>query len=194
MCYECGYENSIPENTPPYGTAISCRKCKKSIIPITNPHEHPHTHPQLVKDFFGYTDCSLLHVPCPWCREINNSIVIPEKGYSTPFYWNKRQENPNAAYVINVECHYCTKSFTIEWDIDPRKPDKEIIKNRQMPSNKRRQIIKTPLVNSKCEKCGGFWNRPDGKDIGLMDGYILQDGALFICRICGHEAEMWYKK
>ena len=38
-----------------------------------------------------------------------------------PYYCNQKQKNPNAGFVLDMDCPHCSKPFVIEWDIDPRK-------------------------------------------------------------------------
>lgn len=119
-CPSCGQPNAIPRVTPPWGTAMICSQCKASLIRVSDPHQRPYTSPREVGLFLGYQGCSLIHARCPWCREVNYAVVVPEKGYSTSFYWNRKQANPSAALVVNTRCPYCERPYVIEWDDDPR--------------------------------------------------------------------------
>lgn len=119
-CPTCGQRNSISHNTPAFGTALICGQCKASLVLVGDARERPYTPPREVEVFLGYHGCSLLHARCPSCRKTNYSVVVPERGYSVPFYWNREQENPNAAFVVSVTCPHCEKPYVIEWDEDPR--------------------------------------------------------------------------
>jgi hypothetical protein len=120
-CRVCGHSNTISRHTPAFGTALICARCSKPLgLRVSNPREHPYTTSFDVQLWFGYKACSLLHARCPHCSETNYSIVIPEQAYNVPFYWNRKQENPNAAFVVNAACQHCKKAFVIEWDVDPR--------------------------------------------------------------------------
>ena len=119
-CPACGHESEIPRATPAFGTAVICSRCKASLIRVSDPNERPYSPPREVALFLGYHGCSLLHAHCPWCRKVNYSVVVPERGYSVSFYWNRQQENPNAAFVVNANCAHCGQPYVIEWDEDPR--------------------------------------------------------------------------
>lgn len=119
-CPACGQKNGLPLEIPAFGSALICSRCKASLIQVSSPGERPYTTPQEVARFFGYKGCSLLHAECPLCGKINYSVVVPEKGYSVSFWWNCQQENPNAAFVVSVNCPHCEKPYVIEWDEDPR--------------------------------------------------------------------------
>lgn len=119
-CPACGQANAVARAAPPFGTAVICSNCKASLIRVADPNQRPYTPPREVALFLGYQGCSLLHARCPSCREVNYSVLVPEKGYATSFYWNRQQENPNAAYVVNVKCPHCERPYVIEWDEDPR--------------------------------------------------------------------------
>ncbi len=43
---------------------------------------------------------------CPWCCQ-HNVVTFPARGHHFSWYVNKTQENPNAAYVLNVTCSSC---------------------------------------------------------------------------------------
>jgi len=121
QCGDCGHSNTISRHTPPFGTALICAHCSKPLVlPVSNPRENHYATPRMVQLFFGYRGCSLLHASCPHCGKTNYSIVIPEQGYHVSFYWNRKQENPNAAFVVNAACPHCKRAFVIEWDEDPR--------------------------------------------------------------------------
>ena len=120
-CRDCGHSNTISRYTPPFGTQLVCAHCNKPLLlRVNDPRERPYATSREVQLFFGYTGCSLLHARCPHCSETNYSIVIPEQAYNVSFYWNRKQENPNAAFVVNTACQHCKKAFVIEWDEDPR--------------------------------------------------------------------------
>ena len=118
ICSKCGSETYFPESTPSYGTALVCSECKASFLPIGNPTERPYCLPKEVESFFGYKACSLLHLRCVWCREINYSVVVPERGCNVPWYSNQQQNNTQAAFVLNITCKHCNKLFVVEWDQD----------------------------------------------------------------------------
>ena len=119
-CPKCGERNVLPIATPAFGSTIICSRCKASLVRVSDPNERPYSPPREVELFLGYQGCSLLHARCPSCRNINYSVVVPERGYSASFYWNRQQENPNAAFVVNARCPHCEKPYVIEWDEDPR--------------------------------------------------------------------------
>ena len=119
-CSSCGHKNPLPLTTPAFGTSLICSQCKASLIRVSDANQRPYIPPREVALFFGYEGCSLLHPRCPSCRAINYSVIVPERGYSVSFYWNKEQENPDAAFVVDVNCSHCQKPFVIEWDEDPR--------------------------------------------------------------------------
>jgi len=119
-CPACRQTNVISRDTPAFGTAIICCQCKASLVRVGDPVERPYMPPREVQVFLGYHGCSLLHARCPSCSETTYSIVVPERGCSVSYYWNREQENPNAAFVVNVSCPHCEKPYVIEWDVDPR--------------------------------------------------------------------------
>lgn len=119
-CPSCKHMNVRSRGTPAFGTAVICSQCKASLIRAGNLNERPYVPPREVALFLGYQGCSLIHARCPSCREVNYSVVVPERGHSTSFYWNREQENPSAAFVVNASCPHCSKPYVIEWDEDPR--------------------------------------------------------------------------
>lgn len=119
VCSACGDGNELPAETPPFGSAVICSRCRSSLVRVSNPKERPYTTPREVEQFLGYKGCSLLHAECPSCGKTNYSVVVPERGYSVSFYCNCEQENPKAAFVVNVKCPHCQGSYVIEWDEDP---------------------------------------------------------------------------
>ena len=119
-CPACGHSNTLPNETPAFGSAVICSQCKASLIPVRNPREQRYILPRSVALFLGYRGCSLIHADCPWCQKVNYSVVVPERGHDVSFYWNRKQENPKAAFVVNVKCPQCEKPYVIEWDEDPR--------------------------------------------------------------------------
>lgn len=120
-CPKCGAKVQLPRNTPPFGTSLTCRKCHASLIPVYEPDPGCplSTEPSDGEAFFGYSGCSLEHPRCPWCQEINYSVLFPELGDKVSWYANRQQENPQANFVIKVECIHCNRIFVIEWDAWP---------------------------------------------------------------------------
>ena len=117
-CSKCGEKNEIPKVTPSFGTSLRCHKCHASLISVyeSSPGCPNSIEPSEVKAFFGYDGCSLGHPRCPWCQKINYSVVFPERGCQLSWYTNREQENPQANFVVNIECFHCGKSFFVEWD------------------------------------------------------------------------------
>lgn len=120
VCPACARANTVPRTRPPFGTAVICDHCKASLVRVADPNRRPYSPPREVALFLGYEACSLLHARCPHCRAVNYSVVVPENGHSVSFYWNRQQENANAAFVVNVSCPHCQQPFVIAWDDDPR--------------------------------------------------------------------------
>lgn len=118
-CASCSQKVFFPQNRPPFGTGIVCSECYASLLPVNEPLERPYCTPQIVKAFFGYSECSLAHLKCPRCQKTNYSIVFPEHGHEFAWYVNEKQENPRAAFVVSVTCVYCKESFVVEWDESP---------------------------------------------------------------------------
>jgi hypothetical protein len=63
---------------------------------------------------FGYQDCCLVNLSCPWCQAANRAVVVPANcrfGGSV-----LRQASPDpAAYQLEVACGGCERPFVVVW-------------------------------------------------------------------------------
>ena len=112
-CASCQRQCSVPDPTPPVGTALVCEHCAAPAVYMQP--DSGGASADVLWRLFEYEDRCILNLTCPWCEEMNHAITAPANcRYGGEV---KRQAgSPSPDFCLQVVCRHCGQEFCVEWD------------------------------------------------------------------------------
>jgi hypothetical protein len=112
-CMSCHKRTPFPIDTPPFGLALVCQHCRAPLISVDT--ESNTVSPERLQKSFGYRNRCLVHAACPWCRKNNYAITAPANCRIGGLA-DRKPQNPNAVFRMQIDCVHCGTDFWMEWD------------------------------------------------------------------------------
>jgi len=112
-CASCQRQYSVPDPTPPVGTALVCERCGAPAV-----HVQPDSggaSADVLWRLFQYENRCILNLSCPWCEKMNHAITAPANNR----YGGEVRREPRSAspeFRLQIVCRHCQQESCVEWE------------------------------------------------------------------------------